>query len=332
MLEDAVEAVAVDAVGNEQVLQKKTTMIRVMAVSSAERRGTSLEIARKNSKERISRGATILNLARGRPDSPTKIHKSWGHDESAVVVYDNINFKDTVRDEKLGRKAVMRALTTAAIVQSHCIPTTGLKQSMFQPRLSALSLDTILDSPAVSKIGSPFWQRAITKGFHASNDVKVIHRHLPREIGELLIWYLWLVGPLNCQVSSGKPIDNTLYRMEKYVRDRKEPKRRTWYITKSKTSITPGPTYDLCARSRWTNVQTELWICKLASHHRVRALFLSILRSRQGRQFSLAFHLLLLGRKFCAPFAFVFFPGSRQCFLLLFLDIFHPGFHVRRRL
>lgn len=33
------------------------------------------------------------------------------------------------------------------------------------------------------------------KGFYASNDVKVIHRYLPREVGELVVWYLWLVLP-----------------------------------------------------------------------------------------------------------------------------------------
>jgi superfamily II DNA or RNA helicase len=33
------------------------------------------------------------------------------------------------------------------------------------------------------------------KGFYASNDAKIIHRFLPREVGELLVWYLWLVLP-----------------------------------------------------------------------------------------------------------------------------------------
>jgi hypothetical protein len=31
------------------------------------------------------------------------------------------------------------------------------------------------------------------KGFYASNDVKVIHRYLPRSVGEMVVWYLWLV-------------------------------------------------------------------------------------------------------------------------------------------
>ncbi|RKK65967.1 hypothetical protein BFJ69_g15825 [Fusarium oxysporum] len=33
------------------------------------------------------------------------------------------------------------------------------------------------------------------KGFRSTGQVKVIHRYLPREIGELLVWYLWLVLP-----------------------------------------------------------------------------------------------------------------------------------------
>ena len=31
---------------------------------------------------------------------------------------------------------------------------------------------------------------AYHKGFYASNDIKVIHRYVPREVGELLVWYL----------------------------------------------------------------------------------------------------------------------------------------------
>ncbi|KAG2420420.1 hypothetical protein HFD88_000032 [Aspergillus terreus] len=33
---------------------------------------------------------------------------------------------------------------------------------------------------------------AYHKGFYASNNVKIIHRYVPREIGELIIYYLWL--------------------------------------------------------------------------------------------------------------------------------------------
>ena len=33
------------------------------------------------------------------------------------------------------------------------------------------------------------------KGFYATNDVKIIHRYVPQEIGELVVLYLWLVLP-----------------------------------------------------------------------------------------------------------------------------------------
>jgi len=33
------------------------------------------------------------------------------------------------------------------------------------------------------------------KGFYASRDAKVIYRYVPRAVGELVVWYLWLVVP-----------------------------------------------------------------------------------------------------------------------------------------
>jgi superfamily II DNA helicase RecQ len=33
------------------------------------------------------------------------------------------------------------------------------------------------------------------KGYNLSGDVKIIHRYLPREVGELVVWYMWLVLP-----------------------------------------------------------------------------------------------------------------------------------------
>jgi hypothetical protein len=33
------------------------------------------------------------------------------------------------------------------------------------------------------------------KGYNLSGDVKIIHRYLPREVGELVVWYIWLVLP-----------------------------------------------------------------------------------------------------------------------------------------
>lgn len=38
------------------------------------------------------------------------------------------------------------------------------------------------------------------KNYRSSEQVKVIHRYLPREVGELLVWYLWMVLPFWQQV------------------------------------------------------------------------------------------------------------------------------------
>ncbi|RHZ43060.1 uncharacterized protein CDV56_100580 [Aspergillus thermomutatus] len=43
---------------------------------------------------------------------------------------------------------------------------------------------------------------AYHKGFHASNDVKIIHRYVPREVGELVVWYMWLVLPFVGQLAA----------------------------------------------------------------------------------------------------------------------------------
>jgi hypothetical protein len=34
------------------------------------------------------------------------------------------------------------------------------------------------------------------KGYRSSGNIKTIYRYLPREVGELLVYYLWLVLPL----------------------------------------------------------------------------------------------------------------------------------------
>jgi hypothetical protein len=34
------------------------------------------------------------------------------------------------------------------------------------------------------------------KGYSTTGDTKIIHRYLPKEVGELLMYYLWLVQPL----------------------------------------------------------------------------------------------------------------------------------------
>ena len=46
------------------------------------------------------------------------------------------------------------------------------------------------------------------KGYRSSNNIKIIHRYLPREIRELLVYYLWLVRPFHEKLqfqAYGKP-------------------------------------------------------------------------------------------------------------------------------
>ncbi|KDN59860.1 hypothetical protein CSUB01_11029 [Colletotrichum sublineola] len=43
--------------------------------------------------------------------------------------------------------------------------------------------------------GAMCFVTAYHKGFRSTGQAKVIHRYLPREVGELLVWYLWLVLP-----------------------------------------------------------------------------------------------------------------------------------------
>ncbi|KAH3516571.1 hypothetical protein KXV64_007585 [Aspergillus fumigatus] len=51
---------------------------------------------------------------------------------------------------------------------------------------------------------------AYHKGFHVSNDVKIIHQYVPREVGELVIWYMWLVVPFINQMSAWQASQTTL--------------------------------------------------------------------------------------------------------------------------
>jgi superfamily II DNA helicase RecQ len=40
------------------------------------------------------------------------------------------------------------------------------------------------------------------KGYAMSGDIKIIHRYIPREAGELLVWYMWLVLPFQQQLEA----------------------------------------------------------------------------------------------------------------------------------
>ncbi|KAG5294025.1 hypothetical protein I7I50_04623 [Histoplasma capsulatum G186AR] len=70
-------------------------------------------------------------------------------DPRAVIVYDNMNFKETVRDETIGHNDYMAAVTTAAVVISPAIPESGLTQIMHDST-RLLTLKEIIDAPGVA--------------------------------------------------------------------------------------------------------------------------------------------------------------------------------------
>ena len=68
--------------------------------------------------------------------------------DKVVVAYDNINFKDDVRDQALGSKGRMRNLTTALLIKCPELPDGGLKQTMHDPSVP-LDADALIE-----KVGS----------------------------------------------------------------------------------------------------------------------------------------------------------------------------------
>ena len=46
------------------------------------------------------------------------------------------------------------------------------------------------------------------KGYRHSGDVKLIYRFLPQEVGEIVIWYLWLVLPFWQAVQASQSLDD----------------------------------------------------------------------------------------------------------------------------
>jgi hypothetical protein len=66
-----------------------------------------------------------------------------------ITIYDIMNFKDRKRDEIVGHKETMRAMTTAALVLCPELPPSGLRQSMHNPTIP-LVVDDIFNAPAIS--------------------------------------------------------------------------------------------------------------------------------------------------------------------------------------
>jgi hypothetical protein len=75
--------------------------------------------------------------------------KVLARNPQTVVVYDNINFKDTKRDEVVGHKSHMCSMTTAAIILCPELPSSGLHQVMHNPTVP-LRVHDIFSAPGIS--------------------------------------------------------------------------------------------------------------------------------------------------------------------------------------
>jgi hypothetical protein len=64
-------------------------------------------------------------------------------DPQSVVVYDNFNFMDYVRDQTLGNYDIMRNLTTGLLVVSSALPINGLTQSMLRRHVALDARDIL---------------------------------------------------------------------------------------------------------------------------------------------------------------------------------------------
>jgi len=66
-----------------------------------------------------------------------------------VIIYDNVNFKDTVRDKVLGHTVVIRNLTIAVIVICPGLPISDLQQFIYDGTKD-LDIRDIFNTPAIS--------------------------------------------------------------------------------------------------------------------------------------------------------------------------------------
>jgi hypothetical protein len=82
-------------------------------------------------------------------------------DPRAVVVYDNFNYMDYVRDQTLGNRDIMRNLTTGLIVVSSALPKDGLTQNMLRRHVALDARDMLLSSQFQRDAAS----QALTRSF-----------------------------------------------------------------------------------------------------------------------------------------------------------------------
>jgi len=85
------------------------------------------------------------------------------------------------------------------------------------PKLLSIRFSNSIETGTRSifvKNGLVFFVTYYYKGYSISGSTKIIHRYLPKEIGELLVYYLWLVVPFLTRISleiSKKPLSGYLF-------------------------------------------------------------------------------------------------------------------------
>ena len=77
--------------------------------------------------------------------------KDAAKDKQALVVYDNFNFLDTIRDYAMGTKNEMRNLTASLLIQHPALPRRGLSQGMHDPT-QLLDYKAFMKLPGVKSI------------------------------------------------------------------------------------------------------------------------------------------------------------------------------------
>jgi hypothetical protein len=125
-------------------------------------------------------GATWLTSRLGRADPRFKrfIHASTGELNITAV------------DQYMSRVVEFREKLSVAVHVTAGQPARAPELLSLRHRNTEGAVRNVFIEDGMVVVASKYH-----KGFYASNDAKIIYRYLPREVGELVVWYLWLVLP-----------------------------------------------------------------------------------------------------------------------------------------
>jgi hypothetical protein len=66
-----------------------------------------------------------------------------GSNPTTIMTYDNFEYTDGRRGDRLGDKRSFRSVTTALVFNGQGIPEGGLRQSMWQPNIPLRTIDVV---------------------------------------------------------------------------------------------------------------------------------------------------------------------------------------------